>query len=429
MTDTSTIVNARATDLGTIRHMLEEQRTRRYDVITSATALKAHDASLRVATGEVHMDENGVTPVHGTYTIGDVFCEGLAARMDLPGAYLKKWRDNRKDIFDATVNGMLLGGARHEGTPYPADNRKHLVRLLRGDEGEPGFARAFLSQKYRFIETLDALLAMLGGATQAGVDVKPTICDLTERKCIVNLEAPGIMAIAPTLLAGYRSQFDGPDAAIRAGDAMRLVNDHTQNGWTIPQALAAAAREGQGYTDEELSQNVVRAGIRFSNSETGHGKRTLAPFIRVKVCRNGLVLDGIADSQVHLGGAQGEGIVGWSQETIEKELALITAQTKDSVQWWLSQEFLNEQVAAIEAMAGVPVRNPEVTVKEIARKVGFTKGQADEVFSMFVQGAQPSAAGVANAVSAYAQTVPAAEDADWMERKALPAMKLAAGVR
>jgi len=425
MTDTRTLVEARATDLATIKSMLEEQRVRRHDVVVSSTAMSAYDGMLRVRDGEVDITEDGVTAIAGEYAVGSVWCEGIARRVDLPGMYLDRWHENRVDIFDQVVNRALHGGERNEGTSYPADGRTHLLRLLRGDPGEPGFARAFLSPKYRFIESYDAVIAMLDGARQAGVDVRPGICDMTERRCTVTLEAPGIAALAPKLLAGYRSQFDGQDAHVRAGDAMRLIQQGG-GGWTIPEALAAAAREGQGYPEGQ--EPVVWAGIRFTNSETGHGKRTIAPMIRVRVCRNGLVINAVADAKVHIGGAQGEGVVEWSADAVEKELALITAQSRDAVATYLSQEFLDEQVRLIEEMAGAPIRRPEETVRELVRKAGFTKAQADDVFGFFVEGGQPSAGGLANAVTALSQTIPDADLAARYDEKAYGLMQAAAAL-
>jgi hypothetical protein len=424
------LVEARATDLGRIKEILESQRARRLDAVVSSTALEAWDGRLRVATGEVMIDAEGVTPIHGTYDVGQVFNAGLGDRLDLPVHKLREWQANRVDIWDAVVNMSLHGGQRHEGTPYPADNRKHLVRLLTGAEGEPGFARAFLSPRYRFIENLDALLAVLQGISEAGIQVVPEVCDLTERRIMVNLVAPEIGGLAPTLLNGYRDHFSGKEAHLRAGGADDAIRwSASRGGWTLPQALKAAEAEGQslaGQGPEGGGLPVMAAGLRFTNSETGHGKRTLVPYMLAHVCGNRLVLDLEADSKVHLGGSQAEGVVEWSAETIEEELRLIKAQAVDTVKTFLSQEFVDAQIAMVEELAGAPVRKPEVTVKELVNRAGFTKAQADDVFGFFIEGGQPTAGGIANAMTAWAQTLPDAELAANVERKALTVMKAAA---
>jgi hypothetical protein len=428
MTSTTELVAARATDLDKIKNILTEQRARRLDIVVSSTAMEARDdGKLHVKTGEVHMDETGVTPLTGAYDVGDVWNEHAARRLDLPGAYLRKWNADRPDLWAAVVNGKLNGGKSTTGRMFPADDQKHLLRLLKGDDDGPGFARALLGQRYGFIESLDALVAVMQGIRDAGVEVVPEICDLTERKLFVNFVAPQVAALAPTLLAGYRNHFGGGDAHLRAGDGEGAALWSARHGnWTLPAALAAAEREGQALVRPGEAPPVLRAGFRLSNSETGHGKRTLVPFLKVAVCGNRLVLDVEADEKIHLGAIQGEGVVEWSQATIDRELALIQSQTVDLVTRYLSQSFLDEQVARIEGIAGAPVRKPEATVREIVAKVGFTKGQAEDVFSFFVEGGQPTAGGLANAMTAYAQTVDDALLAADLERKAIPAMELAA---
>lgn len=425
---TAQLVEARATDLGKIREMLEAQRLLRLDVVTSATALEAWDGKIRVATGEVELGADGVTRSTETYDVGSVFCEGLADRLGLPPHYLRGWQADRVDIFDQVVNRSLLGGERREGTRYPADRRKFLVRLLKADgDGGPGFARAFLSDKYRPIESLDALLAVLAGAKEAGITLAPDVCDLTERRCLVNLVAPQIGALAPTLLNGYRSPFDGQEAHIRAGDGDAVTwAASKRGGWTLPRARAAAEREGKSMGD---APPILTAGLRFSNSEVGQGGRTLVPYMLAQVCGNRLVLDVEADRRVHLGGELSEGIVEWSAETIERELQLITAQTRDAVTTFLSQEFLDAQVARVEELAGAPVKNPSTTVREVATKAGFTKAEGDALFDFFVEGGQPTAGGLANAVTAWAQTLKSGDRADYAERRAVKVMELAAAVK
>lgn len=423
MTTTTDLIEARATDLSKIREMLEAQRVLRYDYVASSTALGALGGKLTLATGEVDLGPDGVTQVSGVYDVGDVFNEGFAVRFGLPAHYLRKWNTEREDIWDQVINRTLHGGERHEGAPYPADDRKHFVRLLRpADDSGPGFARAILSSRYAPIESLDALIAVMRGAAAAGITVRPEVCDLTERKCMVNLVAPEIEALAPTLLGGYHSQFKGKDARLKAGEAGQPEWVSRTAGWTLSSALAAAEREGQA-----LDQiPVLTAGLRFTNSEVGRGRRTLVPYMLAQVCGNRLVLDLEADTKVHLGSDQSEGAVEWSQATIDAELDLITEQTADLVRMYLSQEYLEEQVARVEALAGARVREPEKTVKEIAVKVGFTKGEADAIFGMFVEGAQPTSGGLANAITAWAQTLDSADRADYAERRALPAMELAA---
>jgi hypothetical protein len=66
------------------------------------------------------------------------------------------------------------------------DERKFLVRCLRGDAGT-GVARAFLSDGYKRIEHLDVLMAALDGVRAAGYPVQVTGCDLSERRMYLHV--------------------------------------------------------------------------------------------------------------------------------------------------------------------------------------------------------------------------------------------------
>ena len=78
-----------------------------------------------------------------------------------------------------------------------------------------GVARAVLSDSYKVIDNLDALMATLDGIRQAGIEVVFDGLDLTERRLYARVVAPQIRALAPALLAGYRSPFGGRDLRAR----------------------------------------------------------------------------------------------------------------------------------------------------------------------------------------------------------------------
>ena len=64
---------------------------------------------------------DGVTMTAGTYTPTDVCDQGVADKLGIPGAYLRKLREQKPGLYDANVNGWLAG-----------DDRKFLIRCLRG---------------------------------------------------------------------------------------------------------------------------------------------------------------------------------------------------------------------------------------------------------------------------------------------------------
>jgi hypothetical protein len=254
--DTLTARNATLADMVEI---LRHQRTRRLDVIAPATAIHAHEGNLIIANTVHHLTAAGVTRAAGTYRPTQVADEGLAAKLGINLAYLRKLRAERPDLWDANVNGWLHG---NDLAGIPPDNRKFLLRLFQPGGDDLGIARAVLSDSYKLIDNLDALMATLDGIRQAGVDVEFDGLDLSERRLYARVVAPEIRAYAPGLLAGYRSPFGGE--AYIPGRA-----------WTPEQARAAAAREGRGYAPG--SEPVLFAGFVISNSEVGEGAWSITP--------------------------------------------------------------------------------------------------------------------------------------------------------
>lgn len=429
-------LQARNTDLDMLVKLLHEQHVRRVDLVTSASALRSEQGSLFIADSENTklLESDGVTNVAGLYVPTKTFDTGIATKLNIPSAYLRDLREEgRFDLYDGNVN-MRLHGLVDYGWPdesgvkpdpvvvYPPLDAKYLVRLLKGDEGEPGVARAFLSPKYKIIDNYDVLLAVLDGIRQGGIEALPTQCDLTDSRMFVKFDAPQIAALAPRLLEGYRSPFEGRGALKRAGEEFALRSEYGR--WDAASALAAARVEGQGYAPG--TEPVVWAGLVVSNSDVGQGSWWVYPVIKVRICRNGLTLVAEATRKVHLGGTQAEGVVNWSTETRERELALITSQARDAVQTYLSQEFLDSQVARIEKLAAAPVAEPEVTIKEVAKVAGFTQAEADGILAHFLRGGAYTAGGAANAVTSYSQTVEDAERAHELDTRAVRVLELAA---
>lgn len=429
-------LEARNADLREVVEILQQQRARRLDLVVPASLVHALAGQVVITDEERTrlISEDGVTSAGGSYRLTGVAQEGLGAKLGIPSAYLKKLAAERTDLWDMNVNGMLHGGelpvspgldplGNELSTLVPGYPGNLLLRLLKSDEKDDGILRAVLSPRYKFIDNLDVLLAVMDGIRKAGVNAVPGFVDLSEKKMIAKFDVPEIAVLAPELLKGYRTPFrDG--GAERAGEdrpGYRLRSEY--GNWTPEAALRAAEREGQGYKPGE--EPIVWAGLRVSNSDVGGGGRTIVPEIKIQACKNGLCLIGEADRKVHLGSTQDEGVVAWSSETQERELALITAQTVDAVTQFLNPDWFKGQVARLEELAGVPVREAD-QVRAVATAVGYTKAETEGILAHFYMGGQLTAAGVANAVTSYSQTVASADRADELDRSAVKALQVAA---
>lgn len=394
MTAPSTL--ARNASLEDVVQILRDQQPRRFDVVVPATAVRAERGNIVLAGSGVELTADGVTTTDGVYVPTAVCDEGIASKLDIPPSYLARMRTKRVDLYDANVNGWLHGvdllvdDTDHEGMvryqPATPDPRQFLVRTFRSLDGGEGVARAFLSDSYKPIENLDVLFTCLEAIGQAGIEVEVKNASLTDRNMYVKLLVPSIQALAPSLLHNYRSPFTGASGA---------------------------------------DNPVVFAGVVIGNSEVGHGAFGITPFIEVQVCGNGMTIRKDAIRAQHLGGKLPAGEIVWSDDTQTKNLELIGAKTRDALSTFLSQAWLDRKIAEIEQTAGVEVKKPEETIKQVTSALRYTQSQQDSILRMFIKGGDTTAFGVVQAVTAAAQEVEDADVAADMEADALRVLELA----
>ncbi|MEV6059884.1 hypothetical protein AB0L62_07750 [Nocardia asteroides] len=405
--------SVRHAELSDLVALLTRQQATKVDVVVPASAVRARDGFVELSGVGPVVDERGVTLVDGVYRPTAAADSQLGSKLKIPVGYLRWLREQqRTDLYDHNVNGLLRGP---DDPRLPAsEDRSFLLRLFcSGVADEPGVLRAFLSDRYGIIDNLDVLTAVLEGITAADTEVEVRSCDLSESSMHCKVYSPKVSALAPTFLSGYRSPFAHPDIE---AERRRVAGD-------LDRWRGIAARDGQGYRPG--AEPVVFAGFRFSNSETGHHAVTLKPELVIQICGNGLTLPLFAHTRRHLGDKLDIGTLGtWSHDTQRKRLAVITAETRDKVSQWLSPEFLTARVGELERHAGTPVRQPDKTIEVVAKKLGFSEDERTGILSHFIAAGQLTAAGIANAVTSFSQTIPDADRADTLDDLALHAMTL-----
>lgn len=404
-------LTTRNATLEDLARLLSDQHARKVDVVAPATSLSAAGGRIHLTGAQPEIDMEGVHDVDGLYLPTRLADEQIADRLGIPNHYVRRLREERLDLWDANVNGWLRGTvevapapiellAREIGGGATPDPRSFLLRMFRDDSGV-GVLRAFLSQTYRIIDNLDVLTAALEGVAAAGVNVDVVGCDLTERRMSIKIAAPEVAALAPVLLANYRTPFDD----------------------TNPTRAAQAAAHGWLAPDD---RPTVFAGFVISNSETGGGAFTITPRLIVKVCRNGLTITKDALRNVHLGGRLDEGIIQWSAETQQRSLSLVTSQTRDAVATFLNVDYVKAAVAGIEEKAGKPIEgDPIKAVQSVAKTLRYSNERTEAIVSMFVRSADLTAGGIMQAITAHAQTVEDADVAADLEADGLAALDAA----
>ncbi|WUD70224.1 DUF932 domain-containing protein [Streptomyces sp. NBC_00510] len=367
---------ARNASLADLAGLLKSQQADKVDVVAPAAALTAHGGQIVVQGVAPVLSTGGVTLADGTYRPTQVADEGIADKLRIPLAYLRRMRAENLPLFDLNVSGWL------EADP----SRRFLLRTFRSaEEGTPGVLRALLSDSYRVIDNFDILTAALNGVQQSGHEVNITGCDLTDRRMLVRVESEHVHVHAPQLLKGYRSPFTG------------------QTGDELP---------------------IVSAGFVISNSEVGSGAFTITPRIVVQICRNGMQMGHDALKAVHLGTKLEAGVIRWSADTESKTLDLITARARDAVATFMDRAYLEAKLRELEEQAGAPVKDPAAAIEFVAKKLRYTDSVRESVFAHFIHGGQVTASGVMQAITATAQTLTDADAAHELEGTALTAMAM-----
>ncbi|MEU3855535.1 DUF932 domain-containing protein [Streptomyces sp. NPDC029554] len=373
---------ARNAGLADLARILEDQNRRKLDVIAPAAALRFREGNLHVEGVESLITEDGVTEVDGVYRPTAVADEGIADKLKIPLAYLRRMRADNVPLLDENVNAWLR----------TAPERRFMLRAFRGEHGPgmrpaEGVARALLSDSYKLMDNLDMLLAALDGVKQSGHPTQVTGCDLTDRRMYVRVESEAVAVQARTLLRGYRSPFDE-----RSGDELPLIS----------------------------------AGFVITNSEVGGGAYTITPRAVIQVCRNGMTMAKDVMRAVHLGGKQDEGVVSWSGQTQRKTLELITSKTADAVRTFLSREYVEAKVREMEGAAGRPLADPTKTIEHVTKTLSIGAEAKETILAHFIRGGQITAGGVMQAITSTAQTLTDADQAAALEALALPALTAAA---
>jgi hypothetical protein len=408
MTESITMT-ARAIDLNELHRVLTLQHARKVEAVVPAADIRATaEGNLVLGGTAAEITDEGVTMAAGTYRPTEICNEGLSAKLDIPRAYLRRLHASRPDAWAYNVNTMLEEAIKADS------DRTFLVRCFQGGDGEIGVARAFLSDRFGLhMDNLDALMAVLEGVRQAGVevDIPAGGADLSERGMRLRIVAPGVQAYGPALLANYRSPFADPS-----------VHRFGHGGWTPARALAAAQAEGGAY--EPGTEPVLFMGLEVSNSELGGGSWSIAPVVVAQVCSNGLQCTSYAVKAPHLGGKLEAGVIRWSTDTQRKNAGLITAKTRDAVHQYFDPAFIAARVAELEVKAGAPVTDAVKTVEVLGKALMFSEAEQATILNHFILGAQPTAGGMMQAVSSAAQTVADPDRAHEIEATAVQALEL-----
>lgn len=397
------ITELRNASLEELNRVLAMQQDAKLDIVAPSSAMRFENGLLLVdgAGTPENVDDAlaGKRPV-GKFRVSEIMLGHLAEKFRVPFQYLQRTHDERPDLFDANLNSWLHGEhVRTTAPTYDPDGRRFLLRSFVPGEGDDGIGtgRALMSNRFGMIDYYDPLIAFLKAVMEADPMTEVVSTDLSDRRCVVRVASPSISMAAPGLLAGYRSPIT-PRWAPR-NRSERQVGD------------------------------IVYAGMKFANSEVGHGAYVLVPEIRVLACTNGQTITKDAMRRTHLGAQLAEGVIEWSAETRRKNVELVGSMTRDAVKSFISQAYLESTIADLEKRAGIELPDPAKTIEVVGKQLSFPEDVRKLVLDHFIRGGQVTAGGVLQAVTSAAQVVSDPNLAYDMEEKAIQAMDLAVTVR
>lgn len=398
--------SARNAGLQDLVEILNVQHLAKHDAVVPAAAIRAQNGTLVIeGMGFGAEIGEGFEAGPGEFTPTAIMDGQIAGKLDIPVKYLRRMREERIDLYDANVNGWLQGITESEwseayqsfsqATIVAPDPRSFVVRTFKNDQHDgPGIGRALLSDRFGMYDNLDMLMALLEGVRETGMEVEVTGADLSETRMIVRMNAPGLTTSAEKLMEGYRSPWGNRSDATDAQG--RRVGD------------------------------VVSAGLVATNGETGASSWSVIPRFTFLACTNGMCVTKDATRAIHLGGKLDQGIVRWTEDTERKNMALITAKTRDAVTTFLTVEYMDQIIAKVTEKASKKLTDPQKTIETVSKALHYTEDQQAGILSHFIQGGQVTAGGVFQAVTSFAQTIEDGDVAFDFEASALEALEVAA---
>jgi hypothetical protein len=167
----------------------------------------------------------------------------------------------------------------------------------------------------------------------------------------------------------------------------------------------------------------------MSRNHTGQrSTRKYVHRLTARICGNGMMMSTHGSRRAHLGARHDgdDGVVTWSEATMAKALELISSPTADAVASYLDADYVARMVRDLEASAGIPVRDPDTTVKIVTTKLRIPESLQADLLAHFHAGRARTAGGIMHAITAVAQTLPDADTVHELESVAVQAMRLAA---
>ena len=336
---------------------LDRQARTRRDYVAPTTKLRA---VLEYPTPERAQVMLAGFPDDEPLAIGDLAHQQIAQDLAIPKPYYDRMRAEAPQLLAQNVNHWLQA--------QPAEK---LVRTI------DGRVRAFLSSKYRPLDNLELLAAVLPAFRDLG-GISVESAEVTETHLYLK-------AVMPSL------QWD-----------MAMVHR---------EAMRQAGRELHA---ERPGEDVVQAAVMIGNSEVGHGALFVEEAIYRLTCYN-LATVQKTIRKYHVGRRHGKGN-GNGDHADDEVWQLLTdeAQQADDRAFWLrvrdvvravfTRERFEANARRLAETAGDPIEGKvEKTVEVVAVRFGLADDTREGILRHLIEGADLSRFGLINAVTRASQ--------------------------
>ena len=270
----------------------------------------------------------------------------IGTHLKIPATYYDRMLTENADLLATNVN-----------TWFRNNPAQRMVRTL------DGTTRAFLSNRYRRIdhlEILQAVLPIIGKIENAQFES----CEITDDRMYI-----------------------------------KVVNPRLQTDITVG--------------------DTVQAGVMISNSETGQGSVCITPLIFRLVCLNGMVVNDAKTRKNHVGreNSTDENFLLYSDDTLKAIDHAFIKKVQDTVEAAVDEarfhkvvDMMRNATEAIMSTADVPG-----VVRLASKDYGLNETEGEGVLNHLIAGKDLSLYGLANAVTRFSQDVDSYDRATKLE--------------
>ena len=312
-----------------------------YAVDTRRLQMEAYDTDLVMRV----MDDSAVDLLE-PLDISQIAHRQIGTHLNIPVKYYDKMRSENPGLLAHNVNDWFA--------------KEPAQRMLRTLDGS---ARAFLSNRYRRIdhlEILQAILPIIGEMPEARFES----CEITDSRLYIK-------AVNPRL-----------QAEVARGD-------------------------------------IVQAGIMISNSETGQGAVCIQPLVFRLVCLNGMIVNDAKTRRNHVGraNASDENFLLYTDKTLRADDRAFLLKVQDTVRVAVDEAKFNLVVDKMREASGAQMNTSDIpaVVKLASKDFGLSESEGDGVMNHLIAEHDYTLYGLANAVTRQSQDVESYDRATELE--------------